>query len=269
METNELSIGGAVTVWKSSSTNRDSLLKKMRNLALGDFVPEPTTRHLALRNALRSVFGVEKVKTLPGFANFGIIDAVATSNSWSGQSSITIKSSALEGLIFSEKTDQQERIESLFKEEMRNIPSADISKMLVKLAYHLGGVPCASGAGGAYWIPKDSMEIWKSIGRSVEATSSTGRARLSMFTTAMDDEAIRAVVGSLEDNIAKELNDIESEVSSGKLKKRALESRGKYIGELRDRICSYEDMLGITIKKLHDAVEHTKKCSVIAAIQSL
>jgi hypothetical protein len=268
MQTNELSIGGAVTVWKSSSTNRDSLLKKMRDLGLGDFVPEPTTSHLALRNALRSVFGVEKVKTLPGFANFAVIDAIATRDNWSGQSSLTVKS-GINNLVFSEATDRKQRIESLFEEEKKNIPSTDISKMLVKLAYHVGGVPCASGAGGAYWIPKNSLELWKGVGRSVEAASSTGRSRLYMFTTAMDDEAIRAVVGSLEDNIAKELSDMEAEISSGRLKKRALESRERRAGELRERIRSYESMLGVTIQKLHKAVEHTKKNSVIAALQSL
>lgn len=267
METNELSIGGAVTVWKSSQANRNSLLKKLTDIGVGDFCPESTTRHLALRNALRSVYGVEKVKNLPGFANFAIIDAVATRESWSGQSAMTYRAE-LDALVCSRMDSRIDDVRREYRTNMEGIPSTDISKMLVKLAYHLGGVPCASGAGGAYWIPKDSMPIWKDIARSVENTSTNGRAKVFMFTTAMDDEAIRAVVGSLEDNICKELADMESEVASGKLKKRALESRERQLGEKRQRIREYESMLGVTMKKLHDAVEQTKKTSVIAALMS-
>ena len=268
MKTNEISIGGAVTVWKSSATNRDALLKKMRALGLGDFVPDPTTKHLALRNALRDVYGVEKVKTLPGFANFAVIDATATANSWSGQSSLTVKSEVM-GLVFSDETDKEERVRQHFDEELGNIPSTEVSKMLVRLSRQVNGVPCASGAGGCYWIPSDSMAMWKDIGRAVETSSANGRARVCMFTTAMDDEAIRAVVVSLEDTVTKELEDMEAEIASGKLKKRALESRIRKSGEIRERISEYETMLGKTLKKLHDAVESTKKNSVMAALQSL
>ena len=271
METNELSIGGAVAVWKSSQANRNSLLKKLTDIGVGDFCPEATTRHLALRNALRSVHGVEKVKNLPGFANFAIINSFATRESWSGQSSMTFRAD-LDVLICSgvsqEDGSKLDEVQRVYEANLESISSNDISKMLVKLAYHLGGVPCASGAGGAYWIPKDSMPIWKDIARSVENTSTNGRAKVFMFTTAMDDEAIRAVVGSLEDNICKELSDMESEVASGKLKKRALESRERQLGEKRQRIREYESMLGVTMKKLHDAVEQTKKTSVIAALMS-
>ena len=90
-----------------------------------------------------------------------------------------------------------------------------------------------------------------------------------MFTTAMDDEAIRAVVGSLEDNLAKELSDMETEIAAGGLGKRALESRKVKSGEMRERIQEYEQMLGVTLKKLHDAIEHTKKNSVMTALAAL
>jgi len=268
METNELSIGGSVAVWKSSATNRDSLLKKMRDLGLGDAVPEPTTKHLALRNALRGRFGADKVKTLPGFANFAVIDAIATTDSWKGQSSLTVKSE-MSGLVFSQEHEKRVEIEAAFATECENIPSTEVSKMLVKLAYRMGGVPCASGAGGCYWIPKKSMDLWRDAAKAVETSSANGMSRVFMFTTAMDDEAIRAVCGSLEDNVSKELSDMEAEISSGKLKKRALESRVRISGEMRERIREYEQMLGVTLKKLHDAVEHTKKNSVIAALQAL
>lgn len=268
MNTSEISIGGAVTVWKSSATNRDALLKKMRALGMGDFVPDPTTKHLALRNALRDVFGVDKVKTLPGFANFAVIDATATANSWSGQSNLTVKAE-IQGLVFSDETDHKDSVERCFDQELENIPSTEVSKMLVKLSHRVNGVPAASGAGGCYWIPADSMEMWRNISRAVETSSANGRTRVCMFTTAMDDEAIRAVVFSLEDTVAKELEDMETEIASGRLKKRALESRVRKSGEIRERISGYEKMLGKTLKKLHDAVESTKKNSVMAALQSL
>ena len=272
MNTNELSIGGSVAVWKTSSTIRDLLLKKMRDLGLSDVVPDPTTKHLALRNALRRSFGSERVKTLPGDANFAVINAVATSSSWEGESYLTVKGQA-SGLVFSpEKSygeDRRAQIESEFQSECQNIPATEVAKMMVKLAYRMGGVPAASGAGGCYWIPQKSMDAWKAAAKAVEASSVHGRTRVFMFTTAMDDEAIRAVVGSLEDNLAKELSDMETEIASGKLGKRALESRKVKSGEMRERIQEYEQMLGVTLKKLHDAIEHTKKNSVMTALAAL
>mgnify|MGYP001166243315 CR=1 FL=1 len=270
METNELSIGGSVCVWKSSSANRNSLLKKLTDIGVADFCPESTTRHLALRNALRSVYGVDKVKVLTGFANFAVINAVATREDWTGQSTMTYRAE-LDKLVCTGLEYGDPRIDEVqraFETNMENITSNDVSKMLVRLAYHFGGVPCASGAGGAYWIPKDSMAVWKDVARAVENSSTNGRAKVFMFTTAMDDEAIRAVVGSLENNICKELEDMEAEVASGKLKKRALQSRERILGEKRQKIREYESMLGVTMKKLHDAVEKTKKTSVIAALMS-
>ena len=270
METNELSIGGAVTVWKSSSTIRDSLLKKLTDIGVGDFCPEPTTGHLALRNALRSVFGVDKVKPLTGFANFAVIDTVVARDAWSGQSHMTFQAD-LGNVVCSEddgNVSQISRVQSLYDTYKASITSNDISKMLVRLSTYVGGVPCASGAGGAYWIPKASLDTWRDIAKAVENSSTNGRAGVFMFTTAMDDDAIKAVIGSLQNNICKELEEMEGQIMSGKLKKRALQSRERQLEEKRGKIREYESMLGVTLKKLHAAVEHTKKNSVLAALMA-
>ena len=280
MEEKEISIGGAVTMWKSAPAIRSYVQKKLLTIGVGDFCPEPTTRHVALRNALKSQYGSESVKTLPGFANFAVINASVSSKNWEGQAKVIVKSE-YNGLTFHNPNDEYDdnggleqvtidNIKKLFEAELSCVPANDVSKMLVKLAHHVGGMACASGAGGAYWIPKDSLSLWKEIADTVEGSSrGKSSSKVFMFTTAMDDDAVRAVVGSLENNICKELEDMEREIASGKLKKRALESRQHALGEKRETIREYESMLGVTLKKLHKAVEQTKKNSVLAAMLAL
>ena len=268
MEQSEIKIGGSVTSWRSSSTNSGQLISRLEKLGFESFVPDSSSKHLALRNALWSSFGSSRVKVLPGTCNFAAINAVATSDSWSGESKLVVKFD-LSGLSFSQEHPKREDIEAAFEREQQNIPADELSKMLGHLAMRLGGIPSVSGGGGLYWIPLDSVPVWKQIAKAVEDCSNTGNSKVAMFTTVMDGDSLNAVIASLETNVEKELADIEKDIATKDLGKLALNNRLKTSDDLRTRIRSYEGMYGSAMAKLHDAVERTKKTSIVAALQAL
>lgn len=264
----ELKANGVLSSWRSSCTQRNTLLKRMQDIGMADYVPAQTTKHLACRNTLKAMFGADKVKVLPGHGSFAVINSQCTSDSWSGQSKLIVKITPI-GLVFSGETELEEEICARFAREQGYIPAEEISSMLVAAAGKVGGIPCLSGGGGLYWIPQDSVAAWKDVAKCVEDSSVTGRSRIAIFTTVMDDESIKGVIMSLEDNITKELQHIEKEVNTKDLKKNALNNRLKKSDELRAKIRDFEKIFGTTLTSLHNAVEQTKKHSVVAALQAL
>tara|TARA_R110000744_G_scaffold148826_1_gene261908 strand:- start:214 stop:1026 length:813 start_codon:yes stop_codon:yes gene_type:complete len=264
----ELKANGVLSSWRSSCTQRLALLTKMQAMGMADYVPAQTTKHLACRNTLKAMFGADKVKVLPGHGSFAVIRAKCTADSWSGESVLVVTTTPI-GLEFSGETELEEEIRARFAREQGYIPAEEVSSMLVSIAGKLGGIPCLSGGGGLYWIPEDSVSIWKELAKCVEGSSVTGRSRIAVFTTVMDDETIKGVILSLEDNISKELQHIEKEVNTKGLKKNALNNRLKKSDDLRAKIRSFEKIFGTTLTTMHDAVEKTKKHSVVAALQAL
>tara|TARA_R100000808_G_C2155439_1_gene167908 strand:+ start:5144 stop:5869 length:726 start_codon:yes stop_codon:yes gene_type:complete len=241
----------------------------MSELGLADYVPSPTTKHLALRNTLRGLFGNDKVKPLNNHGNFAVIKTECTSTSWKGESRLTVKVGTF-GLEFSEPIDIEDEINARYQRELGYIPPEAVSGMLVEIATRcLNGIPALSGGGGAYWIPENSVPEWKSVVRCAENCSINGRTRATLFTTVLDDDSVKSVIASLDADIQKELALIEKDVSTKDMKKNALKNRLKKSDELREKIRGFEAILGETLQGMHDAVEKTKKHSVVAALQAL
>ena len=105
--------------------------------------------------------------------------------------------------------------------------------------------------------------------RCAENCSINGRTRATLFTTVLDDDSVKSVIASLDADIQKELALIEKDVSTKDMKKNALKNRLKKSDELREKIRGFEAILGETLQGMHDAVEKTKKHSVVAALQAL
>lgn len=264
-----LKLSGVLSSFRSSRTSRDQLLRKMTDLGMGDYVPSATSKHLALRNTLRALFGVDKVKNLPGHANFAVIKTECTADSWAGESRLTVKVGVF-GLEFSEDVDIRQEIISRYDRELGYVPPEAVSGMLVEVATKvLGGIPVLSGGGGTYWIPEKSVPTWKAVVKCAEDSSINGRTKVTLFTTVLDDDSVKSVITSLDADIQRDLALIEKEVSTKDMKKNALKNRLKKSDELREKIRSFEKILGKTLEGMHDAVEKTKKHSVVAALQSL
>ena len=264
-----LKTSGVLASWNSSATDRKRLLPMMEEVAMGDHVPSKTSKHLALRNTLKALFGADKVKVLPGHGNFAVIKTECTSSSWTGESRLTVKTGRF-GLEFSEEIDIEDEIVARYQREQGYIPAESISGMMVDIATKvLGGIPVLSGGGGTYWIPETSVEKWREVASCAERCSVNGRTKVTLFTTVMDDDSIKSVIMSLGEDIRKELEHIEKEVATKDMKKNALNNRLKQSDELRSKVRSFETILGTTLQEMHDAVEKTKKQSVVAALQLL
>lgn len=146
--------------------------------------------------------------------------------------------------------------------QMDVAPHSKVASTLVEIIKTLGGVPLKPN-GGVYWIPERAMVRWADAVAAIEKAGPGNQ----VFTarTAMDDDAIRAVVSAIRADIGTEVQALAEQAQNGGDNKRSLASRQSKAEALLARVTDYEQLLGVTLQELKDGIEAATSFVVSAA----
>ena len=120
--------------------------------------------------------------------------------------------------------------------------------------------------GAVYWIPGPKLDEWSQIVHAVEQCAEGKPSAVYLLRHRLDGDAIRAVRDALVTEVQGEVKRIQEEVLSGDLGPRALETRKKQAGELRDKVLLYEDLFSVALSDLHDVIDEADQSAATAAI---
>jgi hypothetical protein len=267
---NHLDIGGAVVFWTpSDATDRIKLRTAFAALHLESFVPEPRPAASVLKDALEETLGGSRVliRPLSDRDGFTVVreDRGRFGNTYLTSLVARVSVDEVPTLSFEPLDDRADVIQAAYEKHEGRIPAAQLSSCLVRVVESLGGTRLRP-SGAVYWVPGPKLDEWNEVAQAVECSAEGKPSAVYLLRHRLDGDAVRAVRDALVAEVRGEAHRIQQEVTSGELGSRALETRKKQAGELRDKVLLYEDLLNVALADLHDAVDHAGQAAATASL---
>jgi hypothetical protein len=265
---NPLRIGGAVTFWTIGElTVRDLLRDGLEAAGFGTCVPEPRPPAGALKDALQQVLGgpTTLIRPLKSRDGFCVIQEQRGDQVNTYQHSLLARIDAALQITLIPYDERARPIVDAYNAHLGMLRAPQVSAALVDILDRLGGTRLRP-SGAIYWLPAAHLPAWQQVAQAVELAGFGRLNAVYVLRHQMDQDAIRAVRDAIVAEVTGEAARIDQEVSAGALGERALEHRKAQAEELRRKILQYEDILGLGLQSLHQAVDQAEGAACKAVL---
>lgn len=277
-------VAGAVVFWTATDSDRGKLVNGLGALGFADLIPNQRTDASVLESSLKDwCDGKNKLikkdgrkKIVQAHDNRDVngfevveVEVKDRNNYYSYDFGVGFDANRPGALVFqSAGVYIEQEVCDLFNANKSLVTAAAVGQLLVKIvAEKLGGV-CLRESGGVYWIPEHSIDVWERVSSSVEFAALAGRNKAYLLRTQMDECALKAVKDAIFTEVMAEAERIRTEVYSGDLGDRALDTRKDQALELGKRVEEYETLLGETMADLKLVVKLVQESTVVAALSA-
>lgn len=139
-----------------------------------------------------------------------------------------------------------------------------VSAMLLTNLRKMNGIRLNPN-GFAYWVPDESKGQWMEL---ADAVSKAAFGTTTFYTIGhkFDEQGIVAVKDALVRDVKAEIEEINKDVESGKLRVRALDGRAEQANRLRAKVERYEALLGTALDEIKDQVGEAHFTAAQAAL---
>ena len=264
----QLEIGGAVTFWSLADWSARTLLQTaLTDLGYAAFMPEPRAEAAVLKEALEEVLGGPRVlvRPLASRDGFAVVreERGLVGNNYANQLIARVQEG--HDPVFEPWTLEAKQIASAYRQQLGRIPATQLSNALVKLIEALGGTRLRP-SGAVYWLPGHRLEEWFRIVQAVEQTAASRPNAVYVLRHRLDAEAVRAVRDAVVLEVQLEAQRLATDVTTGDLGGRALETRKKQLLSLRDKVNLYEDLLNVGLDGLHTVLDQADQATATATL---
>jgi hypothetical protein len=153
-------------------------------------------------------------------------------------------------------------IRSSFAGNLEVLDSNDISNWLIQLARAAKAVSLRP-MGGIYFLPKLVLEQFRRYARALESVSGHHVHRIPAMRT---DEAVAAVLSAITAEAESEAEAFEKELSDNTLGARGFDNRATSAQAMKEKLASYEELLGVSLPALSDKLERLRGSLAAAAL---
>jgi len=273
LATNTMRVGGAVAFWKlAPRTHRETVSQHLKSWGYEKHIPSERGTKALLKEAVSEVYPGMLVRPLRATNSFEVIKEeihdeeneykhVAAFSVQGEQGDEGVTSPDL-GNASSAVTQVQEAFEHA-KEDITGPQVAALLTGLIEMEFK--GLSLRP-TGGLYWVPGDCLEEFRRIGKAIEDCASKGETQVFSLETKFDQNAVKAVLAGVNDEVQRELALIKDDLDTGTLGKRALTKRIAHLRELRAKTTQYETSCGESMEKLHEAIKQFEDHESIAAL---
>jgi hypothetical protein len=152
------------------------------------------------------------------------------------------------------QTAVEDRMTAVFYGQLDWFPTPMVSSCISRVVAHLGGILCRK-AGGVYFLPESAMSQFEPLADELELAEGGVELTLTKFDLRPGERSYRLVAQSINAEIKETLASMEESLKLiGKQRANGKESRTAALKLMADKIKKYEDILGITLTELRDAV---------------
>lgn len=268
MQQTAIDVSGAVTMWSLKSTRRDKLAEDLKALDLAKFLPEDRTPKAVLFEVLREKYQTKTrlVRPLAKRSAFTIVDE-KRGNDGNDYTNGMLVEVTDDGLIKATPGHDEDAIIAAYMMAKNFLPAATLGGVLANIVMGAMSGVALRPSGGVYWVPADRLETWIKVANAVEAAAvGTNTNSVHLLRTKADAATLRAIKDAITTEIAGELERMNTEIMSGTLGSRALETKLREAEALHGKLTAYEALLGETLSTIHDTLEAVKMAAGNAAI---
>lgn len=269
---NSIKVDGSVAFWSlAEKTDRDQLQSGLQTIGLEKLMPPKRPNPAILRDALQQSCGGPRtlIRPLGDRLGFAVVDELRGESSNGYQERFTVKARDLSGRMgteFNGNYSADYNKVQLACAEWHGIASADqVANVLVKAVSLMNGIALRP-SGAIYWIPGAAVQQWTALGKVIE-TAGIG-SKVYRISHDFDDEAVKAVRDAIIHEVESETKRIESDILSGELGTRALESRDAEAQAMRDKVLVYQSLLSSGLGKLTEQLDALEQSIATATMMA-
>lgn len=272
----QINAQGGVVYWSAGPTQRDTLEAGLEAIGLRHYMPRPRTRLSGLINAAKHyakesadlcrndgldyIVQNHKRPKLNGIEICNV-DRKMVNNIYDSMYNLNVDA---DGKVSCKESQHvEDEIQVSYDNFMHLLTGEGVGAMLVKLLGHCQGVRLRE-SGGIYWIPNQTLPVWKKVTEAVEQAGHTNTCYL--LRTVLDGNCIRAVMDAIASEVADAVNRMMVELESHSLQEKALENRLERCKALDSRISFYGAVLGKGLDELKDQVKKVQLCVTEASL---
>lgn len=268
-----MKVGGGVIFWSLAEwTDHAALKTGLTDAGFADFAPPARAPITALKDALVDVLGGSCVLIRPLASKDGFVvvreDRGEEDNNYATLMQAKVGEDGL--LLFRPLNDKAREVVESYNRHIGYVSAGSVASSLVKIMGGLGKTTLRE-TGGLYWLPDHMLKQWEAVARATEVAACKGTSRLYLLRHLMDADACRAIRDAVQTEILAEAKRLEAELvdPTVDLGERALSHRGRLCIDLKDRIKSFEELLGESLASLHQAVDGVETALAAAALRDL
>ena len=158
------------------------------------------------------------------------------------------------------KAQLEAKMTEVFNQQVNYLPTSMVSGCLSRVVEHLGGVLCRK-AGGIYFLPERGAQRFEPLAKAIDDSPGGVSIVVTRFTLNPSERSYKLVLSSIRKEVSDALLELEEGLAGlGDSKPRAngQATRMNTLDSLKSKVTQYEDLLGVTMQDMHDAVEKVK-----------
>lgn len=266
---------GAFLWWEPSQLRVSHLRDTLSSVGLGQLLPKASTVPAAMREMLSGfveaanlrhrglpiaitplaseVKGCEAVQRRPGQQtnDFTHVMSVVLDDQ-TGRIRIASHNPAF--FSMPNVTAVEDRMTAVYRQRLDWYPTPMVSACLSRVIDHLGGVLCRK-TGGVYYLPESSLRTFEPLANALEAGEGELNITITKFNLTPGERSYRLVAQSIRREVSDVLVQVEEGLKTiGRQRKDGRESRTELLEALAAKVKRYEDILGIAMQDLTDAI---------------
>jgi hypothetical protein len=248
--------GAGATIWwrLHGEADRSKLVMELQSRGI-DHMPKVVEPETALRRAVGVLRGKRRLIRPLRRGSWAVVEEELDDlndklKHWEGP---TISLDKIGRAVLKNSTPEEaQQVREAFDYYLEALETTDISGWLIAQAERLGAIGLREG-GGIYYLPPQRMKEWRQL---VDALT-TVHPKHSIYmvpTVKLTQDGARAILDSLTFEIEAQVATLTSEVVSGDLGVRALDTRADKSKALLTKVTDYEELLGTKLEKLRDQI---------------
>ncbi len=260
---------GAIVWWRLAGALRaDDLAWSWAQAALPEkWLPGATTPRAALGIAVREITGPRRLaRPLGEGAGYVIVDESPDHANGLLQHRPVGVVRVEEGRIIvsgEAATESMRRVlEDAYDAAMASLAQGAVGGWLASLVGKLHGVPLRD-TGGVYFVPRAHVETLSAIAGALRAAS----AHVVHTVPALrSEEAVAAILAAVQDDATSAALALEEKIAAGELGARGLRTVQAHVAELREKVSTYEALLGVSLEAMRARLADLDASSTLAII---
>lgn len=259
---------GATIWWRlEGDVDRRQLHQALRDLGYADRIPPTREPEVALRRAAANLRSKRRLLRPVRKGVWAIVEeqVLADKDSLKHWEGPTVSLDKIGRPSLRNATAEEARIVTdAYQYHLGALTTEDVSSWLIEQAERLGAVALRRG-GGIYYMPPSGLTAW---GRIISALTSVqmGHSVYKVPTVKMTADGARAILDSLEEELHSTVDHVGSELITGELGTRALETREAKSRDLLLKVRQFESLLGSKLDGLIGLVEKLQTDIVAAKL---
>lgn len=165
-------------------------------------------------------------------------------------------------------------LDALYTKHTNALQPTQLTTAMRKLVVDVYRGTKLKDSGGVYFIPREWMDEYIAICTGIESHPTTARFTLFEYKLVPSSSGVRAIMEGIAEEITQGSQELTREMAvmaenATKMRRDGLESRLSRIRQFYDKVSYYEELLGVAMPQLHQAISCAEQAIGVHSMLSL